>query len=94
MVFWLRENAAHSKIFAASFRFTIERGTYSRSVEKLQIGFGTGILMARAREDQTERILSKRHPKRLIDKGIAGRYLMSTSIGTLSLRAVVIILSI
>ena len=47
--------------------------------------------MGGAREAQTERILSKRHPKRDIDKGLEGRYLRSTSRGTLSLPAVVII---
>ncbi len=51
-----------AKIFAP-FRFTIGRRTYSGSVKKLQIGFATGILMQGAREAQTGRILSKRHPK-------------------------------
>ena len=55
--FWLRENAGHSTIFTAPFRFTIGRRTYSGSVEKLQIGFVAGILMGRAREAQAERIL-------------------------------------
>ena len=40
------------------------------------------------------RILSKRHPKRDINKGLVGRHFMSTSRGTLSFAAVVIILSI
>jgi hypothetical protein len=40
--FWLRENAGHGKIFAASFRFTIGTWACSGSVEKLQIGAGTG----------------------------------------------------
>jgi hypothetical protein len=52
-------------------------------VEELQIGFGTGVVMAGAREAQTERILSKRHPKRGINKGLGGLHLMSTSRGTL-----------
>jgi hypothetical protein len=32
-------------------------------VGKLQIDFGTGIMIGRAGESQIERILSKRHPK-------------------------------
>lgn len=55
-------------MFVAAFRFTIGRPTYSGSVEKLQIGFTTGILRGGAREAQTERILSKRHPKHRIKK--------------------------
>ena len=57
MAFWLRENAGHSKIFAAPFRFTIGRPTHSGSVARLQIGFATGILMAGASEAQQTRIL-------------------------------------
>ena len=91
--FRLRENADHSKIFAAPFRFTIGRHTYSGSVARLQIGFATGILMGGAREAQTERILSKRHPKRGINKGPGERHLMSTCRGIMSFLAVVILLT-
>jgi hypothetical protein len=83
MTFWLRENAGHSKIFTALFRFTIGRCACFESVAGLQIGFGTGILMRGAREAQTERILAKMHPERDINKGPIGRHLMSASKGTL-----------
>ncbi len=73
MTFWLRENAGHSKIFAAPFRFTIERGPYPVSVEKLQIGFGIGVLLVGARAGQTERILSKKHPKHLMRNTLTGQ---------------------
>ncbi len=63
MTFSLRENAGYSKIFAALFRFTIGKRTHSGSVSILQIGLATGILLAGAREAQTLRTLSKRHPK-------------------------------
>jgi hypothetical protein len=64
----LRENANPSQLFAAPFRFTIGRRTSSGSEGKLQIGFGIGILMGKAHEAQTERILSNRHPKHSIQK--------------------------
>ena len=62
----------------APFRFTIGRRIYSGSVEKLQIGFVTGKLMARASEAHSARILSKRHPKRCMNKGLVGLHLMPT----------------
>jgi hypothetical protein len=66
--FWLRENACHSDVFAAPFRLAFGRRIHSGSVGKLQIGFGTAIIMGGAREAQTQRILSKRHTKQGIDK--------------------------
>jgi hypothetical protein len=60
-------------------------------VAGLQISFATGGLMARAGEAHPARIPSKRHPKQDINKGLVGRHLMSTSRGTPSLPAVVII---
>jgi hypothetical protein len=62
--------------------------------EELNIGFVTGRPVAGAGEAQTERILSKRHPKRDINKGLVGRHLMPTCRGTSSFASVVIILSI
>jgi hypothetical protein len=83
MTFWLRENAGHSKIFAEPFRFTIGRRAYCGSGAGLQIGFGTGKLLARACEAHRASILSKRHPKQRINKGLVGRHLKSASKGTL-----------
>jgi hypothetical protein len=57
MTFWLRENAGLGSALAELFRFTIGGRVRFKSVEKLGIGSDTGILMARAGEDQTERIL-------------------------------------
>ena len=55
-------NANLGSVLAAPFRVTIVRRTCFGSVEKLQIGFATGILIGGARKAQTERILSKMDP--------------------------------
>jgi|GEM_PF-5604703 len=83
MTFWLREKAGHSKLFAAPYRFTIGRRTYSGSVEKLQIRFGTGILMPRPSQAHPERILANRHPDHRIKKRLEVGNFVSTCKGDL-----------
>ncbi len=80
MTFWLRENAGHRRIFAVLSRFTIGKLTYSGSVARLQIGFATGRLMATAGEAHPARILSKRHPKRLIRRQVVVPFSFDRSI--------------